>query len=314
MSTNIIDTVCVGVDVAKDSFQVNNQQQTCLLRNNSRGHQKLIQQLKGLAAPVLVVCEATGGYEQGLVTALHEAGIAVAVVEPARVRHFARACNLRSKSDRIDAQLLAQFGRQTKPRPQAPPDKSTLALRELGRHRVQLKEILQTALQQSRHLTLPVLRRDQALLVRRLRGHLRKVEQQMDQLVHQDQIIARKAEALQQVAGVGPTTAMSLLAEMPELGTLNRAQAAALAGVAPYVRQSGQWQGKRYIGGGRPLARKALYMAALVASRYHDSFKLFYQRLLQRQKPPKVALVAVMRKLIILLNSKIKYLHSPLAT
>lgn len=312
MSTNI-DTVCVGVDIAKDSVQVNNEQQNSLLSNNSRGHKKLIQQLLGLARPVLVVCEATGGYEQALVKALHEAAIAVAVVEPARVRHFARACNLRSKTDRIDAELLAEFGRQTKPHPQAPPDKNTLALRELGRHRLQLKEMLQAALQQSRQLTLPVLRRDQALLVRRLRGHVRTVEKQMEDLVRRDQQIARKAEALQQVTGVGPTTAMTLLAEMPELGALNRAQAAALAGVAPYVRQSGQWHGKRYIGGGRPLARKALYMAALVASRYHSSLKLFYQRLIQRQKPAKVVLVALMRKLIILLNSKLRHLQTPLA-
>jgi transposase len=312
MSTNI-DTVCVGVDIAKDSFQVNKQHQTCLLSNNSRGHQKLIQQLRGLGKPVLVICEATGGYEQGLVSALHEAAIPVAVVEPARVRHFARACNLRSKSDRIDAELLAEFGRQTKPHPQAPPDKNTLALRELGRHRLQLKEMLQTALQQSRQLTLPVMRRDQALLVRRLRGHVRKVEKQMEELVREDKRIAQKAQALQQVVGVGPTTAMSLLAEMPELGNLNRGQAAALAGVAPYVRQSGQWNGKRYIGGGRPLARKALYMAALVASRHHSSLKLFYQRLIQRQKPAKVVLVALMRKLIILLNAHLKHLQTTVA-
>jgi transposase len=313
MSTNNFSIV-VGLDIAKDSLQVNCQKQNYELTNSPLGHRRLVKRLKVFSEPVLVVCEATGGYEQAVVATLHEAGIAVAVVEPMRVRHFARACNLRSKTDRIDAQLIAEFGRQTLPRPQSPPDQSTLALRELGRHRLQLQQLLQTASQQSRHLTLPLLRRDQALLIRRLRGHLSKVEQQIHLLLHGSQTLRQKAEALQQVAGVGEKTAVSLLSEMPELGTLNRGQAAALAGVAPHARDSGSWQGKRFIGGGRPLARKALYMAALVASRYHPSLKLFYERLRSRGKPGKVALVALMRKLIVILNSQLKSFQIPVAT
>lgn len=305
MSTNN-STIVVGLDIAKDSLQVNCQKQNYELTNSPHGHRRLIKRLKVFSERLLVVCEATGGYEQTVVAALHEAGIAVAVVEPARVRHFARACNLRSKTDLIDAKLLAEFGRQTAPRPQSPPDQSTLSLRELGRHRLQLQQMLQTALLQSRHLTLPQLRRDQALLVRRLRGHLSKVEQQIHLLLHDNQTLRQKAEALQQLAGVGEKTAVSLLSEMPELGTLNRGQAAALAGVAPHARDSGSWQGKRFIGGGRPLARKALYMAALVASRYHPSLRLFYERLRLRGKPGKVALVALMRKLIVILNCQLK--------
>jgi transposase len=313
MSTNNF-TIVVGLDIAKDSLQVNCQKQNYQLSNSRRGHRRLIQQLKVFSEPLLVVCEASGGYERAVVAALHEASIAVAVVEPARVRHFARACNLRSKTDRIDAQLLTDFGRQTKPRPQSPPDQNTLALRELGRHRLQLQQMLQNALQQSRHLTLPQLRRDQALLVRRLKGHLSKAERQIHLLLHGNQALRQKAEALQQVAGVGEKTAVSLLSEMPELGTLNRGQAAALAGVAPHARESGSWQGKRFIGGGRPIARKALYMAALVASRYHPSLKLFYERLRLRGKPAKVALVALMRKLIVILNYQLKSFQIPLAT
>lgn len=313
MSTNN-STIVVGLDIAKDSLQVNCQKQNYQLTNSPRGHCRLIQRLKAFPKPLLVVCEASGGYEQAVVAALHQAAVAVAVVEPSRVRHFARACNLRSKTDRIDAQLLAEFGRQTAPRPQSPPDPSTLALRELGRHRLQLQEMLQNALQQSRHLTLPQLRRDQALLVRRLRGHLSKVEQHIHLLLHGNQTLRQKAEALQQVAGVGEKTAVCLLSEMPELGTLNRGQAAALAGVAPHARESGSWQGKRFIGGGRPLARKALYMAALVASRYHPSLKAFYERLRLRGKPGKVALAALMRKLILILNYQLKSFQIPLAT
>jgi transposase len=313
MSTNT-PILYVGLDIAKDSLQINLQNQNFSRPNSALGHRRLIEQLKAVSQPVLVVCEATGGYEQALVRALHQAGIPVAVVEPARVRHFARACALRTKTDRLDAALLSEFGRRTAPRPQSPLDPSTAALRELTRHRLQLQEMLQNVSQQSRHLTLPPLRKQNALLRRQLRGHLQKIQTQMDALLQKDLALRQKAESLQQLAGVGEKTAVSLLAEMPELGTLNRGQAAALAGVAPFARESGRWQGKRFIGGGRPLARKALYMAALVASRYHPTLKHFYQRLRQRGKPGKVALAALMRKLIILLNTQLKNLTISLAT
>jgi len=305
MSTNT-SILYVGLDIAKDSLQVNLQNQNFSRPNTRTGQRRLIKQLQACSEPVLVVCEATGGYEQALVAALHEARIAVAVVEPARVRHFAKACALRAKTDRIDAALLAEFGRQTSPQAQTPLDKSTAALRELSRHRAQLQTMLQNTLQQSRHLTLPPLRQQNALLLRQLRGHLLKLQKQIEALLQQDAPLQAKAQALQQVIGVGPKTLVSLLAEMPELGKLNRSQAAALAGVAPHARQSGRWQGKRFIGGGRPLARKALYMAALVASRYNPNLKNRYQHLIARGKAPKVALVALMRHLIIHLNSLLK--------
>jgi transposase len=305
MSTNT-SILHVGLDIAKDSLQVNLQNQNFSLPNAPSGHHQLVERLKAISEPLLVVCEATGGYEQAVVAALHHARLAVAVVEPARVRHFAKACALRAKTDRIDAALLAEFGRQTSPQPQAPLDKNTAALRQLSRHRAQLQAMLQNTLQQSRHLTLPPLRKQNALSLRQLRGHLLKIQKQIDALLQQDAPLQTKAQTLQQVVGIGPKTLVSLLAEMPELGRLNRAQAAALAGVAPHARQSGRWQGKRFIGGGRPLARKALYMAALVASRHHPSLKTRYQHLIARGKAPKVALVALMRHLIIHLNGLLK--------
>lgn len=305
MSTNT-SILHVGLDIAKDSLQVNLQNQNFSLPNATGGHHQLVERLKAISEPLLVVCEATGGYEQAIVAALHQARLAVAVVQPARVRHFAKACALRAKTDRIDAALLAEFGRQTSPQPQAPLDQSTAALRELSRHRAQLQEMLQNTLQQARHLTLPPLRKQNALLLRQLRGHLLKIQKQIDALLQQDAPLQTKAQTLQQVAGVGPKTAVSLLAEMPELGRLNRAQAAALAGVAPHTRQSGHWQGKRFIGGGRPLARKALYMAALVASRHNPILESRYQHFIARGKAPKVALVALMRHLIIHLNGLLK--------
>ena len=305
MSTNT-STLYVGLDIAKDSLQVNLQNQNFSLPNAGRGHRRLVKLLEGIPEPLLVVCEATGGYEQAIVAALHQACIPVAVVEPARVRHFAKACALHAKTDRIDAVLLAEFGRQTSPRAQTPLDKGTAALRELSRHRAQLQALLQNLLQQGRHLTLPLLRKQNALLLRQLRGHLQKLQKQIDALLQQDAPLQSRAQTLQQVIGIGPKTLVSLLAEMPELGRLNRAQAAALAGVAPHTRQSGRWQGKRFIGGGRPLARKALYMAALVASRHNPILKSRYQHLISRGKAPKIALVALMRHLIIHLNCLLK--------
>jgi transposase len=292
----------VGLDIAKDSLQVNLHQQNFSLPNTATGHRRLLKQLKAVPEPLLVVCEATGGYEQAIVSRLHAALLPVTVVEPARVRCFAKACALRTKTDRIDAQLLAEFGRQTTPHPQAPLDAVTAQLRELTRHRVHLQELSQNTLQQNPQL------------LRQLKTHLHKIQLQIEALLQSQPQLQQKAQTLQQIKGVGEKTAVSLLAEMPELGSLNRGQAAALAGVAPFSRESGQWKGKRYIGGGRALARKALYMAALVATRFHPSLKAFYLGLRQRGKPGKVALTAVMRKLIILLNSQLKNLNFPLAT
>jgi len=312
MSTNN-SIIYIGLDIGKTSLQVNLQNQNFSLPNSPAGHRKLIRRLKALAAPLLVVCEATGGFERHIVAAFHAAAVPVAVVEPARVRHFARACAQRAKTDRIDAQLLTEFGRRTTPGAQAPLSKSTALLRELVRHRLQLQDMMQTVSQHSRHLTVPALRKQNALLLRQLRTHLGKLQLQIDALLAEDAELQHKAQSLQQVPGVGLKTATALLAELPELGTLNRGQAASLAGVAPHARESGHWQGKRFIGGGRPMARKALYMAALVASRYHPTFKLFYAQLRQRGKPGKVALVALMRKLVILLNTLLKNHSIPLA-
>jgi transposase len=303
----------VGLDIAKDSLQVNLRDANFSVPNTPAGHRRLLKQLKACTEPVLVVCEATGGYEQAVLTQLHQGLVPVTVVEPSRVRHFAKACALRTKTDQIDAALLSEFGRQTEPRPQAPMDAATAQLRQLTRHRQHLQELLQNTAQQTRHLTLPWLRKENAQLRRQLLTHLLKIKKQIQALLQNQTCLNQKAQALQQIKGVGEKTAVSLLSEMPELGTLNRRQTAALAGVAPFSRESGHWKGKRFIGGGRPLARKALYMAALVASRYHPTLKAFYLGLRQRNKPAKVALTAVMRKLIILLNTQLKHLNLSLA-
>jgi transposase len=306
MSMNTSVILYVGLDVSKDSLQVHLGEENFALPNTAAGHRRLVKKLRSWPEQTLVVAEATGGYEQGIVLTLHEAGLAVAVVDPARVRHFARACAQRAKTDRIDAALLSQFGGQTQPQPQSQISPETAALREAVRQRVQLQDMAETVSQQSRHLMQKRLRTINAALLRQIRRHIAKVQSQIDRLLQASPTLLAKAKKLQQTPGVGPKTATTLLAEMPELGQLNRGQAAALAGVAPYARESGHWAGKRFIGGGRPAARKSLYMSALVASRYHPSLSLFYQGLRARNKGGKVALTAVMRKLIILLNTKLK--------
>lgn len=249
MSTNT-SILYVGLDIAKDSLQVNLPNQNFPLANRPVDHRRLIQLLKALSVPLLVVCEATGGYEQAIVAALQAAELPVAVVEPARVRAFAKACGLRAKTDRIDAALLTEFGRQTQPRPLQPRDQDSATLRELSRHRLQLLNLIQNTSQYSRHLSLPTLRRQNAQLLRQLRVHLQKIQKQIDALFQNSAFLQSKSSRLQHVVGVGPKTILSLLAEMPELGQLNRGQAAALAGVAPHCRQSGRRQGKQFIGGG----------------------------------------------------------------
>ena len=308
-----MNTLYVGLDIAKHSLQVNLLKDNFSLLNNSTGHRQLIKRLQASDRPVQVICEASGGYEQALLSQLHQAQIPASVVDPSRVRSFAKARGLRAKTDRIDAQLLSEFGHQITPAARCPLDAATAQLRELTRYRAHLLELKQSTSQQKEHLTLPALRHAQAQLQRQFQAHLRKVEEQITALLRHHPKLNAKAQALQQVKGVGEKVTACLLAEMPELGTLNRAQAASLAGVAPFSRESGQWRGKRFIGGGRPLARKSLYMAALVASRHHPSLKTTYLNLIARGKAKKVALTALMRKLIILLNSQLKYLHIPLA-
>jgi transposase len=219
-----------------------------------RGLLKLLSQSH---ASVHVVCEASGGFEQDVVAALQTAGVAVSVVQPLRVRHFACGAGWQAKTDRIDAALLCRYGEVVQPRPTPALSPAQACGRELSRRRAQLLELLQVARAQGRALTLPTLRKSNATLVRQLRRQILQVETLLATVLQEDALLRARAEKLQSVTGVGPTTSAVLLSELPELGTLNRKQVAALAGVAPWSRDSGQWKGKRWIGGGRPAVRKA---------------------------------------------------------
>jgi transposase len=299
-------TIHAGLDVAKLNLQLHLQGRIHDLPNTAAGHRRL---LKLLAAQpgVHVVCEATGGYERDVVAVLHAAKVLVSVLNPARVRHFARAQGQRAKTDDIDAALLTAYGQALHPKPTVPRTESEQQLAELVRRRVQVLEVLVSQRQQVERLTLPALRRQAQSLVRRLERDLKQIEKHLQVLRMQTTPLNDRVQKLEAITGVGTITALGVLAELPELGTLNRRQAAALAGLAPHPRESGQWHGRRSIGGGRAPVRRALYMAALVAARSNRQLKEFYHRLRTAGKPAKVALTAVMRKLIVLMNHTLKH-------
>jgi transposase len=305
MSQNTITTIYTGLDIAKLNLQLHLAGRIQDLPNTAAGHRRL---LKILAARpgAHVVCEATGGYERGVVAALHQAKVPVSVLNPARVRHFARATGQRAKTDHIDAALLSAYGQALQPKPTLARTQEEDQLTELVRRRAQVLEILVAQRQQAERLTVLALRRQAASLVRRLERDLEQIEEQLQMLRTQKALLDQRVQKLEAITGVGTITALGVLAELPELGTLNRRQAAALAGLAPHQRESGQWRGRRRIGGGRAPVRRALYMAALVAARSNRLLKTFYQRLRGAGKPAKVALTAVMRKLIVLMNHTLK--------
>lgn len=298
-------TIYAGLDIAKLNLQLHLAGRFYDLPNTPAGHRRLLKLLAKVPG-VHVVGEATGGYERDVVAAFQAAGVPVSVLNPARLRHFARAQGQRAKTDPIDAAVLTAYGQALHPKPTPPRSALEQQLTELVRRRNQVLQILVSQRQQLEGLTLPLLRRQAQSLVRRLERELEQIEQHLKKLRTQTPPLDERAQKLEAITGVGTITALSVLAELPELGTLNRRQAAALAGLAPHPRESGQWHGRRSIGGGRAPVRRALYMAALVAAHSNRQLKEFYQRLRAAGKPAKVALTAVMRKLIVLMNHILK--------
>jgi len=295
----------VGIDIAKDSFQYHfSPKLQGSLPNEPAGFKRLLRLLG--EQPVHLVCEATGGYEQPLVVFCLGHQLPVSIVDPARVHHFIKGKGQRAKTDKIDAAMLALFGAENVPDPVAPLSPEQRHLRELSRRRDQLMEIRQCLANQSRGLTLKPLLSDQRKLTREFDRQITRIEEHMEKLISDSEHLRALQALLLKEPAVGPVLSRTLLAEMPELGRLNRSTAPALAGVAPYARDSGNHKGRRFIGGGRPQIRKKLYMAALVASRHHPRLKGIYEHLIKRGKPAKVALTALMRHLIIQLNHNLK--------
>ena len=298
-------TVYAGLDVAKASLQFAGPDGLALFANEPKGLSRLLARLAKHPG-IHVVLEATGGYEAAAVAALHAAAIPVSVVEPGRIRGFARAKGLRAKTDPIDAELIRAFGSAMQPQPTPTPSPSVAQLAQWVSRRQQLVATVTTETNRSAHFTDAALRAQSLQLLKLLRLQIKQCESAISGLLASDPVLAARSARLQQVPGVGIITAATLQASMPELGQLTAASAAALAGVAPYNRDSGLAKGSRRIAGGRASVRCALYMAALSAVRHDPIAKAFYTRLRSAGKPSKVALTAVMRKLVVLLNRLLK--------
>ena len=281
-------------------------QPPCRHANDAAGITTLIKLLKKLPQPGQVICEPSGGYERDLLEALWAAGLAVSLVHAARVRAFARAQGLLAKTDPIDAVVLREFGELLHPKTLAAPSPERDRLAALVQRREQLVNILSTEEQRQAQTRAAVVKKMGGSLLRELQKQIEQMDALIETQIASDATLKGQSERLQQVKSIGPVTASTLLAELPELGTLSRNESGALAGVAPYNRDSGAHCGRRTIRGGRVRVRRVLYMAAVVATRFNPILKAFYDRLVKAGKPKKLALTAVMRKLIVLLNHLLK--------
>lgn len=298
--------VFVGIDVAKADFVVGCRPTgaTWTAGNDSDGIAETVARLVA-DAPVLIVLEATGGYETALVAALATAGLPLVVANPRQVRDFAKATGQLAKTDRLDAAVLALFAERVQPSPRALPDEAAQALSALMTRRRQLLDMLVAERNRLEHAQGPV-RRSILQHVRWLERRVAEADRDLDDAVRRSPVWRAKENLLRSVPGVGPVVSRTLLASLPELGTLTRKQIAALAGVAPLARDSGTLRGKRLVWGGRAPVRAALFMSALVAARRNPVIRAFYERLLQAGKPKKLALTACMRKLLTILNAIVR--------
>lgn len=300
------DTLFVGIDVSEASLDVavGADAKPQQLPNTPRGFRAVLK-LLAPRAPVLVVLEASGGYEIAVASALAAADLAVAVVNPRQVRDFARAEGILAKSDRIDATVLALFGAKMRPQPRPLPDDQLRELKDLVARRRQLQHMIAAETHRLKTAR-PASRRSIQKHLRYLQRELRSLDAEVRRLVQDTPIWRERDQLLKSVPGVGPVTATALLADLPELGCLGGKQLAALVGVAPFNDDSGKRRGKRSCWGGRAPIRANLYMAALVASRHNPVIRDFYQRLLAAGKPHKLALNACMHKLLTILNAIIR--------
>lgn len=299
-----------GIDVSKARLDVAVRPTgaTWQAPNDPAGIAQVVAQAQA-QAPTLLVLEATGGLETPLAVALGLAGLPVAVVNPRQVRHFAKATGKLAKTDCLDAQVIAHFADAVRPQPRPLPDGAAQELTALLTRRQQVVQMRTAEKNRLPSTHLPV-RPRVAAHIQWLEEELDKLDQDLRQALRQSPLWQAKDDLLQSVPGIGPVVATTLLAELPELGTLSRQQLAALVGVAPLNRDSGAWRGRRSIWGGRRHVRTALYQAAVVASQHNSVIRAFYQRLLQAGKAKKVALTACAHKLLTIVNAMLKH-HTP---
>lgn len=296
----------VGIDVSKERLDValRPAAEAWQVANDAAGIADVCARLTQ-SAPALIVLEATGGYESAAVAALGAAGLPVVVVNPRQVRDFAKAVGKLAKTDRIDAQVLALFAERVRPEIRSLTSEAAQELEDLLSRRRQILEMLQAERNRLEHARGTV-RRDVIEHTRYLERRLVRVDSDLDQRIRESPVWRAKEDLLRSVPGVGPVLSRTLIAELPELGRLSRQEIAALVGVAPLNRDSGRMRGRRSTWGGRARIRAVLYMAAVVASRRNAAIQTFYLRLRATGKPGKVALVACMRKLLVILNSMVR--------
>lgn len=300
------ELVYLGVDIAKSYLDAAIGNEKRRFSNDTIGHRELIKWVKGVTTPVQVICESSGGYERALVQRLVLARVKISLVQANRVRQFARAAGILAKTDCIDAEVLCEFGKVMRPQIVTAAKLEQEHLRELESQRRHLTHLL--VMEQNR-----AARVSDACVQKLNRSLINQIKKQIEQLdllikghIDQSHELSAKAAKLMSISGVGARTAALLLAQLPELGQLNRREVAALVGVAPFNRDSGRMRGKRALYGGRKPVRHGLYMAALVAARHNPILRNFYLRLRAAGKPAKLALTATMRKLLIALNTALK--------
>ena len=296
----------VGIDVSKGRLDVAvlGERQEKKVDNTVQGIAQLVEWMQALQ-PELIVVEATGGYQRAMVEALFRAGLSVAVVNPACVRQFARACGLLAKTDKLDAQVLAVFGQRVQPKPYTGKSEAEKHLGALLVRRKQVEEMLK-AEQNRLRTTSPSLKSSVEQVIVCLKEQKKLLDEQIQQFLNEQKAWQEQREILTSAPGVGPVTTATLLAELPELGKMDRKKIAALVGVAPMNYDSGKKRGYRKTKGGRGDVRSVLYMSTLVATRYNPVIQAQYQHLLKRGKEKKVALTACMRKFITILNAMMR--------
>ena len=297
----------VGVDVSKGRVDVHVRPDATAFActTDPEGLANLVDRLAPLQ-PQLVAMEASGGYEGVVAAALAEAGLPVAIVNPRQVRRFAGAIGRLAKTDAIDAGVIAHFADAIRPAPKPMPDALMLRLRELLARRRQLVVMINAEKQRLAKAADKLAQRSFKTILRSLEAERARIDRAIDKLIEDSPLFCARQDLLKSVPGIGDVVARTLIVELPELGHVDRHQIAALAGVAPMNRDSGRYRGKRHIQGGRVEVRAPLYMACLVAIRHNPPLRSFYRRLRDAGKPARVALVAVMRKLLVTLNAIIR--------
>ena len=298
-----MDTTVVGIDVSKDRLDVHVEPsgEAFVVSRDAPGLEAMIERLKPLSVATVAV-EATGGFETVVAASLAASGLPVVVVNPAQVRAFAQALGKRAKTDPIDAAVIARFVAATKPEVRPLPSDETQALSDLVTRRRQIIQMIVAERQREKRAAKRT-QKSIARLLKALQKELTEIEADIDDSVRGSPVWREKEDLLTSVPGIGPTIARTLLADLPELGTLDRRQIAALVGLAPITRQSGQWRGRSFIGAGRATVRTIIFPGAMAAARCNPALKQFYDRLIAAGKPRMVAIIAVARKLLTILNA-----------